>query len=88
MSAIRKLQLIVAIVLLLLPLYAVSYATLVLPEGKTVVLRNPLLCGKGTVQSHYRIEGLLAGRADAFYWPLEQIDRNVRPELWQKTAKR
>lgn len=70
-------------VLLLLPvLYVFSYAALVMPAGKIVPLRS-LTSKRVVIRSHYRIEGIFAGRVDTFFWPLEQIDRKLRPETWR-----
>ena len=61
---------IIAATLLLLPaLYVGSYLALVEPA--------PLLFQD---QSMYRTGGLYA---DWFYWPLEQIDRQIRPDVWE-----
>jgi hypothetical protein len=71
--------LILAILLLLLPaLYVGSYLALVVPEGRY------LICMSGDPTSysligHYRIYPPVAR---LFYWPLEQIDRNLRPLEW------
>lgn len=76
---------IVVILLLLLPvLYAGSYLALVVPEGDlvTVPVDGPgypftqMLVGV----RHYRMGG---SRSQAFFWPLEQIDRKARPEAWR-----
>jgi hypothetical protein len=70
--------LIVAIVLLALPvLYVGSYLALVVPEGH---FRNdPLREGLYDKWVHYRV---MPGQAGRFFWPLEQIDRKLRPEAW------
>jgi hypothetical protein len=56
----------IAIVLLLPLLYVGSYLALVVPGGFTN-------------NSNYRWGGMVA---DYFFWPLEQIDRSVRPKAW------
>ncbi|QDU31427.1 hypothetical protein ETAA8_65850 [Anatilimnocola aggregata] len=80
--------LIVAIVLLLLPvLYVGSYLALVEPQG--IVIRpeinqnaeyylgySPII---PAVIHRYRFQNDIA---ETFYWPLEQIDRKVRPGAW------
>jgi hypothetical protein len=70
---------ILASVVLLLPLlYVGSYFALVVPSGRTVSVV------RGTRQqwefSHYRFGRLTPARV---YWPLEQIDRKVRPRAWE-----
>jgi hypothetical protein len=74
--------LIVAIVLLLLPvLYVGSYLALVSPSearADEVTYSNT-----GEHYSHgYRNGGNWAWR---LFWPLEQIDRKVRPGAWEVT---
>jgi len=68
--------LIVAIVLLLLPvLYVGSYLALVDPRGFYIPPS-----GLAVEFTHYRFGGDLA---DVFFWPLEQIDRRLRPVAWR-----
>ncbi len=70
---------ILAIVLLLLPvLYVGSYFALVVPRGRVV------WHGSGTRMylCNYRIDNQKL--AAAFFWPLEQIDRKVRPGAWER----
>src|SRR5689334_17179042 len=71
---------IIAAVLLLLPvLYVGSYLALVIPNGRMEATTT----GASTYQVrlvHYRTEGLWARR---LYWPLEQIDRKLRPGAWE-----
>jgi hypothetical protein len=70
---------IIAAILLLLPvLYVGSYWVLVEPAGIQVSLGKPTL----TKQVHYRIGTHLW--AETFYWPLERIDRQVRPRAWDE----
>jgi hypothetical protein len=65
--------LIVAIVLSLLPvLYVGSYLALVKPGGMHL---------PGFVFTHYRYGHRISERA---FWPLEQIDRKVRPSVWSE----
>ena len=65
--------LIVAIVLLLLPvLYLGSYLALVVP--------GPRFGWGSAVYPTYRVTD---GFCTRFYWPLEMIDRKVRPEAWE-----
>jgi len=72
--------LIVAIVLLLLPvLYVGSYLALVVPAGvqhpgPTQAFSTPVIF------DNYRCGG---SWSDRLFWPLEQIDRKVRPGAWQ-----
>jgi hypothetical protein len=64
----------IAVVLLLLPvLYVGSYLAMVSPK--------PLLNGPYDYAGfcHYRVGNNWAKR---LFWPLEQIDRKVRPEAW------
>lgn len=56
----------------LLPLYVGSYLALVEPEG--IVLKG----GESRI-THYRFGGRAA---TAIFWPIEQVDRNVRPRDW------
>lgn len=74
---------IIAAVLLLLPvLYVGSYFALVVPSGirvgtiKINWIPQPII-------DHYRIGGDIAA---AVFWPLEQIDRNVRPGAWDELS--
>jgi len=75
---------ILAAVLLLLPvLYVGSYLALVTP-GK-VRFTKAVNVGASTYQGGvfyetYRYGGTWAERV---FWPLEQIDRKVRPEAWE-----
>jgi hypothetical protein len=69
--------LILAAILLLLPvLFVGSYLALVVPgvvrfsANRSTVIYEP-----------YRYGGTWAVR---FYWPLEQIDRKLRPEAWER----
>ena len=75
----NRTPLIIAIVLLLLPvLYVGSYLALVVPKPSATVV------GGGVVRIHvvarYRIDWHLV---DATFFPLEQIDRKVRPRTWE-----
>jgi hypothetical protein len=71
--------LIVAVVLLLLPvLYVGSYLVLVMPAGRATSA-GYLLIGDEMQNwqiSNYRFDGKWLAN---LYWPLEQIDRKVRP---------
>jgi hypothetical protein len=70
---------ILAAVLLLFPLlYVGSYLALVLPGGKVVVSGGPQLLP--AYASNYRVDGQWPWR---IFWPLEQIDRRVRPGAWE-----
>ncbi|WP_254508213.1 hypothetical protein [Anatilimnocola floriformis] len=71
--------LIVAIVLLLLPvLYVGSYFALVVPGG--VPVAGSIGGGAITFIEHYRGQ---SGFCSRIFWPLEQIDRRVRPVAWE-----
>ena len=83
--------LILAIVLLLLPvLYVGSYFALVVPSGGFIA--DPA----GTTRFAHPLNGAVMGRythyvrfqpaCEFIFWPLEQIDRNVRPEAWEPTV--
>jgi len=70
---------ILAVVLLLLPvLYVGSYLALVTPEGAIThtFQGNSVRIG----WHHYRVSGTWIGNV---FWPLEQIDRKVRPGAWE-----
>lgn len=72
----------IAIAVLVLPLlYVGSYVALVTPRARfESTIAQP---GMRTVRlTHYRIG---RGRVDWFFWPLEQIDRSVRPGAWGKS---
>jgi hypothetical protein len=78
---------IVDAILLLLPvLYVGSYFALVMPGGRMVLIAagKPVPVVDGLNQpreiSHYRF-GHETPRQ--IYWPLEQIDRKVRPGAWE-----
>jgi hypothetical protein len=66
----------IAIVLLLLTLYVGSYLALVVPRPSVGGFALP---GNGPLRQH-RIGSSNAWR---LYWPLEQIDRKVRPKTWE-----
>ena len=68
--------------LLLIPLlYVASYCALVVPGGD-VWNPDPELRAQGVwtpTGSNYKLGGIMANR---FFWPLEQIDRLIRPRAW------
>jgi len=67
---------IIAAFLLLLPLlYVGSYLTLVVPPQSVHVA----LIRINSDESDYRLGGRIAAR---FFWPLEQMDRRLRPKAW------
>jgi hypothetical protein len=67
---------IIAAILLLLPvLYVGSYFAQVMPWG---TIDPPNSRGE-YIKRHYRYSQRLA----LLYWPLEQIDRKVRPGAWE-----
>ncbi|QDU26346.1 hypothetical protein ETAA8_14240 [Anatilimnocola aggregata] len=73
----NRAPLIVAIVLLLVPvLYVGSYFALVVPRG--------IHGYKAIFEEHYRWQNKLCSRV---FWPLEQIDRKLRPESWDLGGK-
>lgn len=69
-----------AIVLLLLPiLYVGSYMMLVSPEPDLFVFYPG---------GWYRISGYrIQSRITVVYWPVEQIDRRIRPDVWSRAAE-
>ncbi|WP_425617886.1 hypothetical protein NA78x_001576 [Anatilimnocola sp. NA78] len=75
----NRAPLIVAIVLLLLPvLYVGSYLALVLKPS--MHKRETFLSDLFPGHFRYRFGGRIATKV---FWPLEQIDRKVRPEAWE-----
>ena len=71
-----RVPLIVAIVLLLLPvLYVGSYFALVVPSGMTLNPFSP----KSIEVVHYRF---CAHASALLFFPLELIDRKMRPGAW------
>jgi hypothetical protein len=79
-SAMTRPAPIIAAVLLLLPLlYVATYLALVAPRGvDTVRTAQGSYLGEGSPRA-YRVG---SNSAATFYWPLEQIDRQVRPAAW------
>ena len=75
---------IIAAVLLLLPvLYVTSYLVLVVPEGiprQGIGVANGVVVSSISHDNHYR---LARDQAEWLFWPLEQIDRRLRPSAWQ-----
>lgn len=70
---------IAATLLFLLVLYVGSYFALVVPHGRAYV-QMPVFPGSAPLYiSNYRL-GDETPRA--FFWPLERIDRKVRPQAW------
>jgi hypothetical protein len=74
-----RLPIVVAIILLLLPLlYLASYLALVQPS--TVIFTAQGINQPQTIViAQYRFGGRTAA---LMFWPLEQIDRTVRPTAW------
>jgi hypothetical protein len=73
--------LIVVIVLLLLPvLYVGTYFALVVP-GSALIPVTGSSGESGFLVRHYRWGG---DSAERVFWPLEQIDRKLRPKAWEK----
>jgi hypothetical protein len=76
--------LILAIILLLLPvLYIGSYLALVIPGGEVVVPAAVTLPFPHPVTRTYKLGGEWA---EAVFWPLEQIDRMIRPSAWERIS--
>lgn len=71
-----RLPLFVAAILLLLPLYVGSYFALLKPSPDISTPFNELLARRW---SNYRVGGRFV---ELVFWPLEQIDRKVRPGAW------
>ena len=73
----------IAIVLLVLPvLYLGSYFALVVPQGfRTAPYEGPgaMFAMIDAPFQHYRYGGR---SAELYFWPLELIDRKVRPGAW------
>lgn len=71
---------VVAAVLLLLFLYVGSYFALVVPSGVGIYMddRTRIDPYLGT-SINYRWGG---ATANTIFWPLEQIDRKLRPKAW------
>ncbi len=78
----NRAPLIAAIVLLLLPvLYVGSYLALVVPKGTVVEVYSTTGI---PVWGRYRVTSNSANIvACKVYWPLEQIDRKMRPGAWE-----
>jgi hypothetical protein len=72
--------LIVALVLLLLPvLYVGSYLALVMPAGRIVLEAD----AAGNLYGRTYLYRAGKKYSSVVFWPLEQIDRKVRPGTWQ-----
>lgn len=67
---------VVAVLLFMLVLYIGSYFALVVPNPGSATVRDHMDWKK----SPYRFGGEFSRR---IYWPLEQIDRLVRPDAWE-----
>ncbi len=68
------------VVLLLVPvMYVASYVALVTPRA-TLVPVTGSLGEEGLLVYDYRCG---RGYTSLFFWPLEQIDRKVRPGAWK-----
>ena len=78
----KRAPLIVAIVLLLLPmLYVGSYLVLVWPDGERLNFAD-----SRSDFPTYRCE--TESWARRVYWPLEQVDRKIRPNAWSDGFER
>jgi hypothetical protein len=80
---------IIATVLILLPMYLGSYLVLVVPTGNIVADRTSPYTYESfengrLIETTVRLDPYRAGNGFCkwFYWPLEKIDRRVRPEEW------
>jgi hypothetical protein len=68
----------IAVILLLLPLlYVASYYALVLPGPGPLAMTSTGECKE---QSSYRLGSDYARQV---FWPVEQIDRRLRPKAWE-----
>lgn len=74
--------LIVAVVLLLLMLYVGSYLALVVPRGSFALVIEP--DGQYWETRNYRCGESVS---KSVFWPLEQIDRKLRPGEWRKAMR-
>lgn len=71
--------LIIAIALLLLPLlYVGSYCAIVVPGG---LIADPTRSTPYVHPTNYRIGDQWSR---AIFWPLEQLDRKLRPQAWNR----
>lgn len=66
------------VVLIFLIAYVGSYVVLVLPEGRTVWATTSGMKAN-IVLLHYRTDGQWQS---TLFWPLEQLDRTLRPASW------
>jgi hypothetical protein len=83
-NSMKRTPVIIAVVLLLLPvLYVGSYLVLL----QRIALPVSVLSGRPVPIMNvaaYRIGGQYA---KAFFWPLEQIDRRLRPGAWESSSR-
>ena len=71
---------ILAAILLLLPvLYVGSYCALVTPEGTPILIP---LNSSGSFQEHFVSYRYGSDLAAILFWPLENMDRKLRPAAW------
>ncbi|WP_254512825.1 hypothetical protein [Anatilimnocola floriformis] len=70
--------LVIAVVLLLLPVLYVGSYCVALRSSSQMVGLNALL-PKGASPDYYRFGGVWSKRV---YWPLEWVDRRLRPKAW------
>jgi hypothetical protein len=72
---------IVAAILLILPvLYVGSYLAMVKPEGHMAFDEREIISETNFRWEHYRYGDSVTSW---LYWPLEQIDRKLRPSSWR-----
>ena len=75
---------IIAAILLLLPvLYVGSYLALVVPPGRYVSRTVGSANNRPSTEIFFEKYRFGGEWARWFYWPLEQIDRKVRPRAWE-----
>lgn len=76
--------LIIAILLLLLPVYVASYLAIVIPGGEIIVPRSATLPFLHSgVTRKYKLGGSVS---ETIFYPLEQIDRTLRPGAWRSSS--
>lgn len=75
----RSAAVLITIMLLSLPLvYVAAYCALVVPSGVPI---GEFWCNsnRGIIYSSYRVGNEWPSRV---FWPLEQLDRQLRPQSW------
>lgn len=78
----NRAPLIVAVFLLLLPMYVVSYLALVTPGGFAIADDT----GGGNMPISFVDYRVSPSICAMLFWPLEKIDRKARPKSWQRPS--